>query len=70
MYGRLLAYVYRDSDGLFLELAMAKDGFAGPLAISPNTAHRSEIDAAVAAARSSRSGLWGACGGFHVPGGG
>ena len=70
VYGRLLAYVYRDSDGLFLELAMAKDGFAGPLAISPNTAHRSEIDAAVAAARSARSGLWGACGGFHVPGGG
>jgi micrococcal nuclease len=70
VYGRLLAYVYRDNDGLFLELAMAKDGFAGPLAISPNTAHRSEIDAAAAAARSSRLGLWGACGGFHVPGGG
>ena len=70
VYERLLAYVYRDSDGLFLDLTMVKDGYAGPLAIAPNTAHRSEIDAAAAAARSARLGLWGACGGFHVPGGG
>ncbi len=70
VYGRLLAYVYRESDGLFVDLAMVKDGFAGPLAIAPNTAHRVEIDRAAAAARAARSGLWGACGGFHVPGGG
>jgi micrococcal nuclease len=70
VYGRLLAYVYRARDGLFLEMAMVKDGFAGPLAISPNTAHRSEIDAAAAKARGDRVGLWGVCGGFHVPGGG
>jgi endonuclease YncB( thermonuclease family) len=70
VYGRLLAYVYRQSDGLFVDLAMVKDGFAGPLAIAPNTAHRVEIDGAAAAARAARSGLWGACGGFHVPGGG
>jgi len=70
VYGRLLAYVYRANDGLFVELAMAKDGFAGPLAISPNTAHRAELDEAAAAARAARTGLWGACGGFHVPGGG
>jgi endonuclease YncB( thermonuclease family) len=70
VYGRLLAYVYRASDGLFVELAMAKDGFAGPLAISPNTAHRAELDEAAASARAARTGLWGACGGFHVPGGG
>jgi micrococcal nuclease len=70
VYGRLLAYVYRERDGLFVDLAMVKDGFAGPLAISPNTAHRTEIDGAAAAARASGTGLWGACGGFHVPGGG
>jgi micrococcal nuclease len=69
-FGRLLAYVYRERDGLFVELAMAQDGYAGPLAIAPNTTHRREIDAAVAAARADRRGLWGACGGFHVPGGG
>jgi micrococcal nuclease len=70
VYGRLLAYVYREHDGLFVELAMVKDGFAGPLAISPNTAHRAEIDGAATAARAGGLGLWGACGGFHVPGGG
>ena len=70
VYGRLLAYVYRQSDDLFVDLAMVKDGFAGPLAIAPNTAHRVEIDGAAAAARASKLGLWLSCGGFHVPGGG
>jgi micrococcal nuclease len=70
VYGRLLAYVYRQSDGLFVDLAMVQDGFAGPLAIAPNTAHRAEIDGAAAAARAAHLGLWGVCGGFHVPGGG
>jgi micrococcal nuclease len=70
VYGRLLAYIYRERDGLFVDLAMVKDGFAGPLAISPNTAHRVEIDGAASAARGRGLGLWGACGGFHVPGGG
>ncbi|HEY2813557.1 MAG TPA: thermonuclease family protein [Acidimicrobiales bacterium] len=69
-YGRLLAYVYREPDGVFLELEMVQAGFAGPLAIAPNTTHRAEIDAAVATARAAGRGLWGACGGFHVPGGG
>ena len=69
-YGRLLAYVYRQNDGLFVDLEMVKDGFAGPLAIAPNTAHRVEIDGAAGAARAAHLGLWGACGGFHVPGGG
>jgi micrococcal nuclease len=70
VYGRLLAYVYRDSDGLFVELAMVSDGYAGPLAIAPNTTHRPEIQAAVDTARAAQRGLWGVCGGFHVPGGG
>jgi micrococcal nuclease len=69
-YGRLLAYVYRDRDGLFVQLAMLRDGFAGPLAIAPNTAHRAELDGAAATARAAGVGLWGACGGFHVPAGG
>jgi micrococcal nuclease len=69
VYGRLLAYLYRDSDGMFVELAMVSDGYAGPLAIAPNTTHRAEIQAAVDNARAAQRGLWGACGGFHVPGG-
>ncbi len=70
VYGRLLAYIYRESDGLFVELAMVTDGYAGPLAIAPNTTHRDEIQAAVDTARAAQRGLWGVCGGFHVPGGG
>ncbi|MEY2423790.1 MAG: micrococcal nuclease [Acidimicrobiaceae bacterium] len=66
-YGRLLAYVYRDSDGLFIDVTMVTEGFAGTLAIPPNLAHRSELDAAATAAQAARRGLWSACGGNHVP---
>ena len=69
-YGRLLAYVYRDSDGLFIDRAMVSEGYAGTLAIPPNLAHRDELDAAAAAAKTAQRGLWQACGGNHVPGGG
>jgi micrococcal nuclease len=69
-YGRLLAYVYRDSDGLFIDLTMVSEGYAGTLAIPPNLAHRGELDAAAAAAQTARRGLWQTCGGNHVPGGG
>jgi micrococcal nuclease len=70
VYGRLLAYVYRDSDGMFVELTMAHGGFAGPLSIAPNTAHTPELAAAASDARAAGRGLWGACGGFHVARGG
>jgi micrococcal nuclease len=67
VYGRLLAYVYRASDGLFVNLALADGGFADVLSIAPNTAHADEIRAAVAAARARRAGLWGACQSFGQP---
>jgi micrococcal nuclease len=69
-YGRLLAYVYRDADGLFVNLTMVTEGFAGTLAISPNFAHRGELEAAATSAQFAHRGLWQACGGNHVPGGG
>ena len=69
-YGRLLAYVYRDSDGLFIDLTMVSEGYAGTLAIPPNLAHRAEFDAAATAAQSAKRGLWPACGGNHVVKGG
>ena len=69
-YGRLLAYVYRDSDGLFIDLMMVSEGFAGTLAIPPNLAHRGELDAAAAAAQTAKRGLWQACGSIHVRTGG
>jgi micrococcal nuclease len=60
-YGRLLAYVYREPDGLFVNAAMARDGFAEPLTIPPNVAHTSELTAAARGAREGRRGLWAAC---------
>ena len=69
-YGRLLAYVYRDDDGLFVDLSMVTEGYAGTLAIPPNLAHRAELDAAASQAQLAGRGLWQACGGNHVPGAG
>ena len=66
-YGRLLAYVYRASDGLFVNLDLARQGYADVLSIPPNIAHAEDFRAAVAAARAADVGLWGACSAFGVP---
>ncbi len=60
-YGRLLAYVYRTSDGLFVNAAMVRDGYAVPLTIPPNVAHTAELTALSRTAREARRGLWSAC---------
>jgi micrococcal nuclease len=66
VYGRLLAYVWR-SDGLFVNLELARDGYASLLTIPPNVAHVAQFQAAVASARARGLGLWGRCGGPGVP---
>lgn len=60
-YGRLLAYVFRISDDLFVNLAMAAEGFANTLSIAPNVTFADDFRAAVGSARSARLGLWRAC---------
>src|SRR5438128_2331450 len=60
-YGRLLAYVYRASDGLFVNLALAREGFAVPYTYPPNVAHAAEFVAAAAEARDAGRGLWSRC---------
>jgi micrococcal nuclease len=62
VYDRLLVYVHRSTDGLFVNLDLAAGGYADALHIEPNLAHARPIDAAVAAARAESVGLWGACG--------
>ena len=42
-YGRLLAYVYRARDGLFVNAALVRRGYAVPLTIPPNVAHADEF---------------------------
>jgi micrococcal nuclease len=65
-YGRLLAYVFKASDGSMVERTMLDEGMAAPLAIAPNVAHRAEFDQAAAEAQQKGLGLWRACGGPHV----
>lgn len=60
-FGRTLAYVYRLPDGLFVNAALLRDGFAQPLTIPPNVAFADEFVALAREAREARRGLWGAC---------
>ncbi len=60
-YGRLLAYVYRSDDGLFVNLEIARRGFARALTIPPNTAHVDEFAAATRTAAAENIGLWAEC---------
>ena len=66
-YGRLLAHVVRQPDGLVVSRVLAAEGRADALRIPPNTALAAELAADVAAARDARRGLWGACPDAHAP---
>jgi micrococcal nuclease len=66
-FGRSLGYVYRQDDGVFVNLQMTRDGYADRLPIPPNTAHAAELDAGVAEAKAAGAGIWGACGGLTPP---
>jgi endonuclease YncB( thermonuclease family) len=61
-YGRLLAYVFRRSDGVLVNELIAASGFARPLTIAPNDAYRDRFVAAARAAESAGLGVW-ACAG-------
>ncbi len=66
-FGRTLAYVYRVSDGLFVNLQMVRDGFAAVATYPPNVAHVEAFRAVEREARAHNIGLWGACGGPDTP---
>ena len=61
-YGRLLAYVYREPDGAFVNAQLVRDGYARTLAIAPNVAHARQFAHLAQTARRSGRGLWRACG--------
>lgn len=60
-YDRLLAYLYRASDGLFVNLAMVTDGYAQQYTFPPNVAHTEAFGRAERQARADGTGLWSAC---------
>src|SRR5688500_18116756 len=57
-FDRLLAYVYRVEDDLFVNLALVRDGYAAAATYPPNVAHTDELVAAAAEARREGRGLW------------
>jgi micrococcal nuclease len=60
-YDRLLAYVYRATDGMFVNLELVRSGYATLLTFPPNVAHVDEFVDAAEAARTSGLGLWSGC---------
>ena len=60
-YGRLLAYLTRTSDNLFINLDLASGGWADTLSIEPNTAYAQAFSDAVATAQRLQLGLWAHC---------
>ena len=60
-YDRILAYVHRAEDDLFVNESLVRDGFADTLSIEPNRAHDATLAAARSEARAAGRGLWGRC---------
>lgn len=60
-YGRLLAYVYRAADGVFVNYEIVRQGYAEPLSIAPNVTFRDRMVEAARAAERAGLGLWSAC---------
>ena len=66
-YDRLLAYVFRSGDDLFVNLDLVEHGYAGTLSYPPNTHYEHLLDQAAKRATLSKLGLWGVCGDPDVP---
>jgi micrococcal nuclease len=68
-YDRLLVYVERAEDGLFVNLDLVAGGWADDYPFPPNTAHQRDFALAVAQARAEGLGLWSTCGDADTPAG-
>lgn len=62
-YGRLLGYVYRADDGVFVNYEVLRQGYARPLSIAPNTTYEEMFVDAVRDAEADDVGIWAACAG-------
>jgi micrococcal nuclease len=60
-YGRLLGYLYRVDDELFVNYEILRQGYARPLTIEPNSTHAVTFAAAARLAEADDLGLWAAC---------
>ncbi len=62
-YGRLLGYIYRSDDGLFVNLEIVAKGYAQPLTIAPNVNFAQDFVEAARRAEAADIGLWSGCSG-------
>ncbi len=60
-FDRLLAYVFRSDDDLFVNRAMVADGYAAAFVYKPNVAYTPTLQDASRQAKSAGAGLWSAC---------
>ena len=60
-YGRVLAYVYRADDGIFVNYEIVRQGSAQPLTIPPNVTFSGLMVEAAREAEAADAGLWSAC---------
>ena len=60
-YDRLLVYVWRRGDDLFVNRSLLVRRVRPAAVDPPNTAHRAELAAVSAAADRADRGLWGTC---------
>ena len=60
-YGRLLAYVHRRADGLFVNAELVAQGYARTLTLPPNVRYAERLAALQRRARVERRGLWSVC---------
>jgi micrococcal nuclease len=60
-YGRMLAYVYRAADGIFVNYEIVRQGYAQPLTIPPNVTFADLMVQAARDAEADDVGLWSAC---------
>ena len=60
-YGRQLAYVYRRSDGMFLNAELVRRGYATASPYPPNVRYERRFHRLAREAREAGRGLWSAC---------
>lgn len=60
-FGRLLAYVWRATDGYFLNAELLRNGWAGAHPYEPNTSHATWFAGVAADAKAANRGMWAMC---------
>ena len=66
-YGRLLLYLHRSEDDLFVNLWLVESGFADAVSYAPNLGHKSDLEQARHRAAITEVGLWAHCDGPDQP---